>query len=335
METRRLGRSGIAVSALGLGMAPLGDLRALHDDATALATVEAALAAGITLFDAAPLYGHGLAEHRLGTILKRAPRDRFVLSTKVGRVLRPLARGETLAVQGFVGGLPFAARFDYSRDGALRSIEQSLLRLATDRLDIVLIHDIDVWTHGAAAQPRIFAEALDGAYAALAQLRAEGVVRAIGIGVNEAEVCQAFAARADLDCVLLAGRYTLLEQGGLAFLDEAARRGIGVMLGGVFNSGVLATGSAGGGAYNYRPPPPAVLDRVRRLEAVCARFDTALPVAALRFALAHPAVSSAVLGAVAPEEVARNLAALATPVPPALWPALTEAGLLEPGAPTP
>lgn len=333
--TRTLGRTGIAVSLLGFGAAPLGDLYALNDDQTALDAVQAAVDGGITLFDTAPLYGHGLSEHRLGTVLKRVPRDRFVLCSKIGRTLHPAARSETPVRQTFVGGLPFHARYDYSRDGALRSLEQSLHRLAVSHVDIALIHDVDVWTHGADAIEGVYRQAVEGAYRGLEELRAQGVVRAIGVGLNEAEMCARFVADTDIDCVLLAGRYTLLEQGALDFLDEAQQRGIGVMLGGVFNSGILATGSAGGGAYNYKPAPADVVARVERIEAVCAAHGVALPHAALAFAAAHPAVGSLVLGAVSPAEVARNLAAIGTRVPDALWPALRAAGLLQPWAPVP
>jgi D-threo-aldose 1-dehydrogenase len=332
---RTLGRTGIPVSLLGFGGAPLGDLFAVHDDRVALDAVQAAVDGGITLFDTAPLYGHGLSEHRIGTVLKRAPREEMVICTKVGRTLHPAGRGGVVDRGQFKGGLPFHARYDYSADGVLRSIEQSLHRLGTSHLDIVLIHDVDVWTHGAAAVEAVYRQAVEGAYRALHDLRAQGAVRAIGVGLNEADMCARFAADTDIDCVLLAGRYTLLEQGAAGFLDLAQARGIGVMLGGVFNSGILATGSAGAGAYNYKPPPPAILERVQRFEVVCAAHGASLPHAALAFAAAHPAVASLVLGAVTPAEVARNLAAIAAPVPPALWPALRAAGLIAQGVPTP
>jgi D-threo-aldose 1-dehydrogenase len=323
------------VTALGFGGAPLGDLYARLDDATAIAAVGTAYGAGVRLFDTSPLYGRGLSEHRIGAALRRMPRDEFVLSTKVGRIYAP-APGGVRDAEGYAGGLPFEGRFDYSYDGALRSLEQSLQRLGLARVDIVLIHDIDAWTHGPDAVEARYREALDGAWRALAELRAQGVVRAIGVGVNDAAICARIARDADPDCVLLAGRYSLLEQPALDdFLPLAQARGIGVLLGGVFNSGILATGAVAGARYNYRPAPPEILARVARIERVCAAHGTELPHAALAFALGHPAVASVVLGAVSPDEVARNAALFARPVPVALWRDLVAEGLLRADAPLP
>ncbi|MDB5370455.1 MAG: pyridoxal 4-dehydrogenase [Roseomonas sp.] len=337
---RILGRTGLTVSAIGFGAAPLGDLYARLDDATAIAAAEAAARAGITLFDTSPHYGNGLAEHRCGTALRRVGREGVVLSTKVGRVMNPRLPPEApvggTTSPGFVGGLPHRAAFDYSYDGTLRSFEQSLLRLGTDRIDLLLIHDVDVWTHGAGAIEQRFREAMGGAYRALDRLRGEGAVKGIGLGVNEAEMCVRFAEAGDFDTMLLAGRYSLLEQPALEhFLPLAQRKGIGVMLGGVFNSGILATGAVPGARYNYAAPPPAIEEKVRRIEAVCAAHGVALAHAALRFPLGHPSVSSVVLGAVNPAEVEQNLAAMAAPVPAALWSDLKSAGLLAVEAPVP
>ena len=339
MPSRTLGRTGLPVSAIGFGAAPLGDLYARLDDAAAIATVEAAGAAGITLFDTSPHYGNGLAEHRCGTALRRMARDSIVLSTKVGRRMVPGAPVERTSQDaispGFAGGLPHKAVFDYSYDGTLRAVEQSLLRLGTDRIDLLLIHDVDVWTHGDALEQR-FREAMEGAYPALERLRAEGVVKGIGLGVNEAEMCARFAEAGDFDTMLLAGRYSLLEQPALdVFLPLALRKGIGVMMGGVFNSGILATGAVAGARYNYAAPPESVMEKVRRIEAICARHHVPLAHAALRFPLGHPAVSSVVLGAVSPAEVERNLQALDTVIPAALWGELKAAGLLAAHAPIP
>jgi D-threo-aldose 1-dehydrogenase len=340
IETRPLGRNGLRVSALGFGAAPLGDLYARLDDATAIAAVEAARDAGITLFDTSPHYGNGLSELRVGAGLRRRAREPVVLSTKVGRVMDPRRRPDPPPVgvvsPGFAGGVPHRAAFDYSYDGALRAFEQSLLRMGVDRIDVLLIHDVDVWTHGADAFEARFKEAMDGAYRALDRLRAEGVVKAIGVGVNEAEICARFVEAGDFDTVLMAGRYSLLEQGGAErFLPLATRRGVGVMLGGVFNSGILATGPVAGARYDYRPAPPAILDRVRRIEAVCRAHGVALADAALRFPLGHPAVASVVIGAIDAGEVARNVASLARPIPPGLWSDLKSERLLAPDVPTP
>lgn len=327
-------RSGLRLSRLGFGSAPLGDLYARLDDETAVATVMAAADAGISLIDTAPHYGNGLAEARIATALRRMDRDRIVLSTKVGRLMSP-ARGPVQSKR-FVGGLPFKMAYDYSYDGVLRSLEHSLLRLGTDRVEIALIHDVDGWTHGAEAVEGRFAEAMAGAYRALDRLRGEGVVKAIGIGVNEAAMCARFARAGDFDAMLLAGRYSLLEQGALDdFLPLAADKGIAVLMGGVFNTGILATGAVEGAMYNYVPAPPEVLERTRRLEAVCRAHSVALAAVALRFPLGHPAVASVVLGAVTPDEVARNAAAFEVAIPDALWSDLKSQGLLREDAPTP
>lgn len=334
IPSRMLGRRGPAVSALGFGGAPLGDLYAPLDDGAAIGTVLAALDAGVTLVDTSPLYGRGLSEHRIGTALRRRPREAVVLSTKVGRVFAPAPHGVARA-EGYAGGLPHEGRFDYSYDGAMRSLEQSMLRLGVASLDVVLVHDVDPWTHGEAAADRQ-REALAGAWRALAELRSQRVVRAIGIGVNDAAVCELFAHEADLDCVLLAGRYSLLEQPALdRFLPLAQARGIGVMLGGVYNSGILASGAVEGARYNYRPAPPDVLARVAAIERVCASHGVELPRAALAFVLGHPAVSSVVLGAVSPDEVRRNVAMFARPAPAALWRDLKAQRLLRDDAPVP
>ena len=342
IENRPLGRTGLPVSVLGFGAAPLGDLYAHLDEAVAASTVAAARMAGLTLFDTSPHYGNGLAELRLGAGLRQPiqpDRPPVVLSTKIGRVMDPRQQPDPpragVISPGFAGGLPHRASFDYSYDGALRSFEQSLLRLGVSRIDILLIHDVDVWTHGEGFEVR-FSEAMNGAYRALERLRSEGVVKAIGVGINEAEVCARFAEAGDFDAVLMAGRYSLLEQGGAeTFLPIALRKGIGVILGGVYNSGILATGATPDARYNYRPAPPAIIERVRRIEEICRSHEVPLADVALRFALAHPAVSSVVLGMVSPAEVARNVASLSREIPAGVWGDLKTAGLLASDAPTP
>jgi len=324
-------RSGLVLPRLGLGTAPIGDLYRRLDDDTAVRTVIGAVGAGVTLVDTSPHYGNGLAEARVGTALRRLDRDRIVLSTKVGRLMSP-HRGPPTGTR-FAGGLPFQARYDYSYDGAMRSVEHSLLRLGTDRIDIALIHDVDPWTHGDGAEQR-FAEAMNGAYRALEALRADGSIKAIGVGLNDATVCARFARAGDFDAMLLAGRYSLLEQGALDdFLPLAADKGIAVLMGGVFNTGILATGPVEGAMYNYRPATPEVLERAGRIEAVCRAHAVPLAVAAIHFPLGHPAVASVVLGAVTPDEVARNVAAFDRTVPPGLWSDLMTEGLLRPDAP--
>ena len=326
LPQRRLGRTGLSVSVLGFGGAPLGDLYRRLDEDEAIATVLAALDAGETLIDTSPLYGHGLSEHRIGAALRQRPQAKVVISTKVGRVADPFRPAGDYS--GYSGGLPHAMRFDYSYDGTLRALEQSLLRLGRERIDIALIHDVDFWTHGDAVSLRI-REALDGAAKALDRLRGEGVISAYGIGVNEADKAALFARETDMDCVMLAGRYSLLEQPALeSFLPLALEKKIGVMLGGVFNSGILATGAVEGARYNYKPAPESVLARVRTMEAICSKHGIALRQAALHFALGHPAVASLVLGAVHASEIAAQMADLAARPPAALWRDLKSAGLL-------
>lgn len=331
MDYRRLGSTRVEVSVLGLGCGPLGGLFDVVDEACASATVSAALDAGITYVDTAPLYGHGLSEHRLGTGLRRK-RDRAVISTKVGRLLRPAGRDG--ADPGmFRETLPFDVVYDYSRDGVLRSVEDSLQRLGTDHVDILLIHDVNRRWHGDAVEAR-FREVMAGGYPALAELRAAGIVGAIGVGMNDPEMLVRFAEAGDFDVFMLAGRYTLLDQGGLDSLFPAcAARQISVVAAGPFNSGILATGARPGARFFYADAPAEVLDRTRRIEAVCAAHRVPLPTAALQFALRHPVVASVATGMVSPAEVARNVAALATPVPDALWSDLKTMGLLHPETP--
>jgi D-threo-aldose 1-dehydrogenase len=328
-ETRPLGKTNLRVSQMGFGGAPFGNLFSKVTDEDAEATIEAALAAGIRYFDTAPLYGHGLSEHRIGAALRDVPRDSFVLSTKIGRLLRPVRDGK---VDGghFIEPLPFEVVYDYGYDATLRSVEDSLQRLGMSRIDILLIHDVDVWTHGTeAASRRRIDEVMAGGYRAMRGLREQGVVGAIGAGLNEWEVCQALAERGEFDCFLLAGRYTLLEQEALAsFLPLCERRGISVIIGGPYNTGILARGDVPGVTYNYRPAPPEVLERVARIEAVCKRHGVALAEAAIQFPLRHPAVAAVIPGARAPYEIERNVAALAAPIPDALWADLRAEGLL-------
>lgn len=324
---------------LGFGTAPLGDLFAKLGDERSHATVAAAHRVGVRVFDTSPHYGNGLAEARLGGVLRDLPRDGFVISTKVGRVMDPFTAPEPpradVVSPGFAGGFPHRARFDYSHDGTMRSVEQSLLRTGLSRFDVLLIHDCDVWTHGREGAEQRFGEAMAGAYRALDRLRSEGTVRAIGVGVNEGEVCARFARAGDFDVMMLAGRYSLLEQPALhAFLPLAVEKGIGVMLAGVFNSGILATGAVPGATYNYVEAPPAVMARVSRIADVCAAHGVTLQQAALAFALHHPAVVSLVLGAVSPAEVEANAADAGVEIPPALWADLKDQALLDRDAPT-
>ncbi|WP_308916594.1 aldo/keto reductase [Jannaschia sp. LMIT008] len=328
------GRTDLEVTAFGFGTAPLGNIFREIDEATSEAMFDTAWEAGVRYYDTAPMYGHGLAELRTGHALRWKDRDSLVLSSKVGRRLVPTRRAE-IEFAPWTNAAPFALEFDYSYDGTMRAFEDSLQRLALERMDICFIHDIDVFTRGD-DQSAVFAQAMDGAWRALSRLRDEGVVRAIGVGVNEWEVCHAALEARDFDCFLLAGRYTLLEQDALdAFLPLCEARGAAVVVGGGFNSGILATGARDGAKYNYAPAPPAILDRVRGIEAVCADHDVPLPAAALQFVVAHPAIPSFIAGTRTVEQLQQNLAWFEHPIPAAFWSDLKAKGLLREDAPTP
>ena len=328
-QQRRIGRTDLQVSVLGLGGAPLGDLYERIPPDWALATLETAYWRGIRSFDTAPLYGHGLSEHRFGHVLRDKPRAEFVISTKVGRWLRP-ERSEQVDRGQFVGGLNFQTVYDYSYDGTMRALEQSYQRLGMDRIDIALIHDVDIWTHGSAeAYERRFRQAVDGAYRALDELRRSGVLRAIGVGINEVAPCVRFASEAAFDCFLLAGRYTLLEQNGLDdLLPLAEQEGFSLLVGGPFNSGILATGATRGAKYNYKPAPEAILERVARIDVICRRHHVPLAAAAIQFPLGHPCIAAIVPGAVSPSEVERNADYIDLPIPQSLWDELKAGKLL-------
>ena len=332
---RRLGKSGLSVSILGLGGAPLGDFYARLPEDEALATVAAAHSSGLRLFDIAPLYGMGLSEHRFGHVLRRLPHD-FVLCTKVGRHMVP-ERPELVDHDWFKGGLNMRPVTDYSYDGTMRAIDQSFQRLGLERIDVLHIHDVDIWTHGSReAYEQRFREAMEGAYPVLHKLREQGVISAIGVGVNETEPLLRFAAAGDFDCFMLAGRYTLLEHTALDdLLPLCVQKGIGILTAGPYNSGILATGAVPGAKYNYRDAPAEIMDRVAKIEAVCRRHDVPLPAAALQFPLGHPSVAAMVPGAVKPSEVERNIALMSHPIPADLWAELKHEKLLPGHAPTP
>lgn len=324
----------LEIGPLGFGGAPLGNLYAPIPPDTALAAVRQAWDLGIRHFDTAPLYGQGLGEHRIGHVLREKPRGAFVLSTKVGRLLSA-ANDAPETQHGFVGTLPFVLRYDYSYDAAMRSLEDSLQRLGLARVDIVYIHDIDRFTHGD-AQPQRFREAMEGAYRALERLRSAGTVKAIGLGVNDWEPCRDALKHGDFDGFLLAGRYTLLDQRALPeLLPLCLEREAGLVIGGPYNSGILATGAIPGAHYNYAPATPEILDKVGRIEAVCRQFDVPLRAAALQFPLGHEAVLAVIPGARNPHEVAENVTLMDVQIPRDFWSALKSAGLIGANVPTP
>jgi D-threo-aldose 1-dehydrogenase len=313
---------------LGFGGASIGNLYAAISDAEARQTVDAALGAGLRYFDTAPHYGFGLSETRLGAAL--VGRDDVMVSSKVGRRLVPTDAGPGER-HGFVDAAPFEPVFDYGYDAVMHSWEQSRARLGRDRIDILLAHDLGRGAHGD-DHPARFREFFEGGYRAMRELRDSGAVGAIGLGVNEQAVCEAALEHGDFDVFLLAGRYTLLEQTALdGFLPLCARRGVSIIVGGPFNSGVLVEGV---GHYNYAPAPPEILDRVRRLEAVCASHHVPLAAAALQFPLAHPAVASVIPGIGSPAQARQAVAWLETAIPNRLWDDLRSEGLLHQDAPT-
>lgn len=323
--TAEIGKTGLRITRLGLGGAPLGGLFESVSEESARATVSTAYRAGIRYFDTAPFYGHGTSEIRLGRCLKAHPRESFVLSTKVGRVLVPAAAGE-VADHQYRDVLPLNPVFDFSRDGVLRSFEASLDRLGLERIDILHIHDPD----------EHYREALDEAFPALERLRAEGRISAVGAGMNQWEMLADFARAADFDCFLLAGRYTLLDQSALGgLLPECERRGIAILLGGPYNSGILAAGSRGEGRYDYQPPPAHVMEKLIALERVAKRYQVPLKAAALQFPLGHPAVASVIPGARSAAEVEENVRMMSHPVPASFWNELREEGLIAREAPLP
>jgi D-threo-aldose 1-dehydrogenase len=320
-----IGRTGIRVTRLGLGGAPLAGLFESVRDEDARATLSTAYGAGIRYFDTAPFYGHGRGEARLGAFLREQPRDDFVLSTKVGRVLVPAAEG-AIEDHQYKDVLPLNPVFDFSADGILRSFESSLERLGLERVDILHVHDPD-------AHHR---EVLEEAFPALSRLRDEGRIAAIGAGMNQWEMLCDFAREADFDCFLLAGRYTLLDQSALPrLLPECEKRGISILIGGPYNSGVLAAGSRGSGHYDYERPAPAILEKVARLETVADRHRVPLKAAALQFPLAHPAVASVIPGARTAAEVEENVRMFSHPIPSAFWSDLRSENLLPVEAPVP
>jgi D-threo-aldose 1-dehydrogenase len=294
---------------LGLGCAPLGNLYRAVDDEVAAATVDAAWDRGVRLFDTAPLYGHGLSEARLGAALAARPRDEYLLATKVGRLLVP---GPTPDDSIFAATPPVVPVFDFSADGVRRSVDESLERLGLDRIDLLHVHDPEDHLDRAEAE----------AFPALLRLRDEGVIGAVGVGTNFAAVAARFVGRVDLDCVLLAGRCTLLDRTGPAVVfDACVEHGVRVIAAGVFNSGVLA--APGPGAhFDYAPAPPDVLSRAERLRATCASFGVPLAAAAVQFPLRHPAVDTVLVGAQSPAEIREDADLLDVAIPDDLWPAL-------------
>ena len=329
---RGLGRRAVEVCQLGVGTAPFGRLGHGDTDESIVAAFEHLCTANVRYFDTAPFYGLGLAEHRLGACLRRVDRREVVVSSKVGRLLQPLVGAVAPGASG--GSYPFEVAYDYSYSGTLRSIEHSLQRLGTNALDIVLIHDVNRRWQGDLVEQR-YAEAMEGAHRALSELRDEGVIKAFGVGVNDWSILLRFAADGDFDCFMLAGRYTLLDHSALErFLPDCERRGISVLMAAPFNSGILATGAKPGATFFYAEADTEVMERTRRIEAVCSRHRVALAAAALQFPLHHRAVASVVTGMRSVDEAKANIAHMRAAIPAAFWQELKHDGLIAPHAPT-
>lgn len=331
----QFGRSDVRVPPLGFGAAAIGNLYRKVRDEVARETVAAALNHGLTYIDTAPHYGFGLSESRLGAALEQLdPEQQVVVSSKVGRLLVPVDDASSER-HGFVDAAPFEPKFDYSYDAVMRSYEESRKRLRRERIDILYAHDLGRVTHGADHEHR-FGTFLKGGYRAMRELRDGGQVGAIGLGANEWQICEQAMREGEFDVFLLAGRYTLLEQTALdSFLPECARRNVSVVIGGPYNSGVLVAGTRSGRTlyYDYEPAPPAIVERVRRLEQVSDRYGVKLAAAALQFPLRHPQVASVIPGLASANEVKDTISLYALKIPTEYWAALKEEGLLDPDAP--
>jgi len=321
MKRRRLGRTGVELDELGFGAATISRV----GEAQAAATLDAAWKAGIRYFDTAPWYGRGLSELRVGRLLREQPRSEFVVSTKVGRILRANRAGSG----------PFEVVFDYSANGIQRAFEDSLQRLGLSRVDTLIVHDLDFGYHAPQARwDAMMGQLLTSGWRALDDLRAAGTIGAIGVGINPRGMIPRFLELFDPDFFVLAGRYTLMEQDVLDDeLPACVERGVSIVVGAPFNSGLLAIGA--GGTYDYATPSPERVDKVRRIATICARYDVPLPAAALQFLLAHPAVASVIPGPATPEEARSNVEAVAHPIPDGLWSDLRDARLLRSDAPVP
>lgn len=324
-EKASIGKTGLEVPRMGMGSAPLGGLFQDVPETRATATVKRALEVGINFFDTAPLYGHGKSETYLGKALAGIPRSSYVLATKVGRVLIPTDPSQ-LEKREFDHPFPFKPVFDFSYDAVMRSFDESLKRLNLDRIDILHIHDPD--DH--------YEQAIKGAYPALAKLRSQGVIRAVGAGMNQAEMLARFAREGEFDCFLLAGRYTLIDHTGLKeLLPLCVQKSISIIIGGPYNSGVLASGAKPGAKFNYADAPEEILQKVRKVEEVCQRHNVPMKAAALQFPLAHPAVAAVIPGARSVEEIEENFRLISHPIPADFWADMRKSGLIPDEAPTP
>jgi D-threo-aldose 1-dehydrogenase len=332
---RRIADTSLELPVFGIGTAHLGELYATLPEAESQATLDTAWDAGIRYFDTAPWYGRGLSEHRLGAFLRTKPRGEFCVTTKVGRTLHRPPDPAAFDRSPWSGGLNFEVRFDYTYDGVMRSYEQALQRLALDTVDALVIHDLDRGFHGD-RQDGFERQLVDSGINALVELKKSGDIKAFGMGINNDEALENVAPLVDLDFCLVAMPYTLLDQASLKRgMSGLQKRGISVIIGAPFASGILVTGSSGPAHYAYAKAPPEVRAKVRGIEAVCAAHGVALPAAALQFVLAHPIVASVIPGAARAQEIRQNLASLAAPIPESFWSDLKAQNLIDPDAPVP
>ena len=338
LERRFLGNTGVQVPVIGFGGAPIGNLYRAISDEQANDAISAAIDAGINYFDTAPYYGFGLSERRLGQCLRATDHTSLTISTKVGRLLRPNKPPEpNVARHGYCSPEPYVPIFDYSYDGVMRSFEGSCKRLGVTSVDVLLMHDLGEVTHGDRHED-YFSQAMESGYRALLELRDAGQVRALGLGVNELRICEQALRCADFDCILLAGRYTLLEQAALdSLIPACANSGISLIVGGPYNSGILALGTKTGGSmhYNYEKAPDAIVARVRRIEEICLDFDVNMRAAALQFPLACPTVASVIPGLERKDFVQDALDNLGVPIPQEFWSELRDQALIRQDAPVP
>ena len=333
---RQIGKTKLQVSELGFGAATFGNLYHPIPEGAAEESIAKAMELGLNQFDTAPYYGFGLSERRVGNGLRHYDKDDYILSTKVGRILEPCAKAEDK--YGFCSPMPFEPKYDYSYDGIMRSFEHSIQRLGLSKIDILYMHDIGRATHGE-DHDRLFKIAMEGGYKAMDELRSQGLVSAIGLGVNEYEVCEQAMDHGYFDCFLLAGRYTLLEQKALkTFLPRCVKDNSSIILGGPYNSGILATGVRREGVvphYNYEPASEEIIKTVTKIEEVCDEYNVPLAAAALQFPLAHPAVVSVIPGLSSANRVESTVAQMQIKIPTNFWLALQSVGLLSPDVPVP
>ncbi len=335
MQKRKLGKTNIHLSSLGFGAAPIGDLFENLEERNCYNILEKAYHSNFNIFDTSPFYGNGLSEHRTGNFLKTIDEESYYLSTKVGRYLTP-EKNQNIDRGAWAGGLNFKLNLDYSYDGVMRSFEQSLIRLAVSKIDICLIHDVDKFTFGNEVH-HYFKLAMKGAYKAIMKLKEENVIKAIGVGLNDSDICAKFANEGDFDCMIIAGRYSLLDhQSALNdFFPIVEKNKIGIMLAGVFNSGILAKGIKGDATYFYKKIPNHIREKYLKISEICNKYNVPVPAVALQFSYANKLISSMILGMDRIDQIKKNIAYLNYPIPNDLWSELIKKKIIDERCPTP